>query len=374
MPGVKVVVTNQQTGLTRETATSERRHLYRSAAARRRLPGDRRTTGLQARGAVRHSVERRSGAAHRPAARDRRRDGDEWRCRRRPRRSTPRRATVGQVITESRSRELPLNGRNFLQLLFLGAGAVETDGEQAAMRQGVGNAISIMGARPTSNNFMIDGTANIDTALGTPAAVLSDRRHPGIQGADRRPTRRNTASAPTRSTSSASRGRTPSTASALSVLPEREARCAELLRSARRRKPKLDQKQPGFYVGGPVWLPFYDGRNKTFFLVNYEATRIERGASAFYTVPTPDQLGGPLQHDDHRPGHRPAVPEQHHPTGRDSRGSRRLAATNGWYPGAQRQCRPGELPGDSHAAAGPGPVHDSHRSGSRQVSGGRSSA
>jgi hypothetical protein len=37
----------------------------------------------------------------------------------------------------------------------------------------VGNAISIMGARPTSNNFMIDGTANIDTAIGTPAAVPS---------------------------------------------------------------------------------------------------------------------------------------------------------------------------------------------------------
>ena len=30
-----------------------------------------------------------------------------------------------------------------------------------------------MGARPTSNNFMIDGTANVDTALGTPAAILS---------------------------------------------------------------------------------------------------------------------------------------------------------------------------------------------------------
>jgi hypothetical protein len=41
------------------------------------------------------------------------------------------------------------------------------------MRQGVGSAISLMGARPTSNNFMIDGTANIDTALGTPAVILS---------------------------------------------------------------------------------------------------------------------------------------------------------------------------------------------------------
>ena len=41
------------------------------------------------------------------------------------------------------------------------------------MRQGAGNAISIMGSRPTSNNFMIDGTSNADTALGTPAAILS---------------------------------------------------------------------------------------------------------------------------------------------------------------------------------------------------------
>ena len=82
-------------------------------------------------------------------------------------------ASIGQNITAKQMTELPLNGRNFLQLLFLGAGAVETGGEQGAMRQGVGNAISIMGARPTSNNYMIDGTANIDTALGTPAAILS---------------------------------------------------------------------------------------------------------------------------------------------------------------------------------------------------------
>jgi hypothetical protein len=82
-------------------------------------------------------------------------------------------ASVGQTITERQVTELPLNGRNFIQLLFLGAGAVEAGGEQGAMRQGVGNAISIMGSRPTSNNFMIDGTSNVDTALGTPAAILS---------------------------------------------------------------------------------------------------------------------------------------------------------------------------------------------------------
>jgi hypothetical protein len=82
-------------------------------------------------------------------------------------------ANIGQTLTDRQIRELPLNGRSFLSLLFLQAGAVETRGEQSWMRQGAGNAISLQGARPTSNNFMIDGTANIDTALGTPAVILS---------------------------------------------------------------------------------------------------------------------------------------------------------------------------------------------------------
>src|SRR5262245_24200988 len=82
-------------------------------------------------------------------------------------------ASMGQVVSQRQVTQLPLNGRNFLQLLFLNGGTVETGGEQGSMRQGAGNAISINGARPTSNNYLLDGTSNTDTALGTPAAVLS---------------------------------------------------------------------------------------------------------------------------------------------------------------------------------------------------------
>ena len=39
-------------------------------------------------------------------------------------------ASIGQVISEKQVTELPLNGRNFIQLLFLGAGAVQAPGEQ----------------------------------------------------------------------------------------------------------------------------------------------------------------------------------------------------------------------------------------------------
>ena len=82
-------------------------------------------------------------------------------------------SSVGHFVSQKQVTQLPLNGRSFLQLLFLGNGAVETNGEQGSMRRDAGNAISINGARPTSNNFLLDGTSNTDTALGTPAVILS---------------------------------------------------------------------------------------------------------------------------------------------------------------------------------------------------------
>ena len=45
-------------------------------------------------------------------------------------------AAIGQVVSQKQVAELPLNGRNFMQLLLLGAGAVTVGGEQGTMRQG----------------------------------------------------------------------------------------------------------------------------------------------------------------------------------------------------------------------------------------------
>src|SRR5215472_17442825 len=82
-------------------------------------------------------------------------------------------AAVSQIVTQKQVEQLPLNGRNLVSLLFSGAGAVQTNGEQGQMRQGEGNAISINGGRPTSNNYTLDGLINTDTALNTPAVILS---------------------------------------------------------------------------------------------------------------------------------------------------------------------------------------------------------
>src|SRR5262249_11663972 len=82
-------------------------------------------------------------------------------------------ASMGQIVSQKHVTQLPLNGRDFVSLLLRNGGRVEGAGEQGAMRQGAGNAISINGARPTSNNYLLDGTSNTDPALGSPSAILS---------------------------------------------------------------------------------------------------------------------------------------------------------------------------------------------------------
>ena len=55
------------------------------------------------------------------------------------------------------------------------------------------------------------------------------------------------------------------------------------------------QNQFGVNLGGPVYIPkVYDGRNKTFFFVNYEGFRLRQGESFTETVPTAQERGGDL--------------------------------------------------------------------------------
>ena len=157
---------------------------------------------------------------------------------------------------------------------------------RAAMRQGAGNAISIMGSRPTSNNFMIDGTSNVDTALGTPAAILS------VDAIQEFKEQTTTYSAEygfsANQINLVSKSGTNTFHGTVFGFMRNEAFDARnFFDSPTRTSRKLDQKQFGGVVGGPIVAS-----NKTFFLFNYEGTRIKRGSSTFSTVPTPDKLAG----------------------------------------------------------------------------------
>lgn len=202
-------------------------------------------------------------------------------------------AAVGHTVSQRQVVDLPLNGRNFLQLLFLGNGAVETSGEQGVMRQDAGNAISINGARPTSNNYLLDGTSNTDTALGTPAAILS------VDAIQEFKEQTTTYSAEygfsANQINIVSKTGTNDLHGSVFWFGRNDALDANSFFNnfAGRAKNKLRQNQFGFVAGGPVYIPkAYDGHNKTFWLVNYEERRTRRGFQDFQFVPTPDQLAG----------------------------------------------------------------------------------
>jgi hypothetical protein len=81
-------------------------------------------------------------------------------------------ATVGTVIENKRIVELPLNGRNYLQLVSLSPNVSYgfTNAGQAGSRQGGSRSeqnISVAGQRSYFNNFTLDGVNNTDPNFNT---------------------------------------------------------------------------------------------------------------------------------------------------------------------------------------------------------------
>jgi hypothetical protein len=80
-------------------------------------------------------------------------------------------SSLGTIETERRISELPLNGRNFIQLAYLGPGA---NGGQTGSNVSGGvfeneradEAISVNGLRVSNNNFLLNGVDNNEFGLG----------------------------------------------------------------------------------------------------------------------------------------------------------------------------------------------------------------
>ena len=80
-----------------------------------------------------------------------------------------RSGALKSAIGSRRIRELPLNGRNPLELQYLIAGIAWT----TALGQAQNRGVSINGSRPNTNNYTLDGGDNHDPYFNTPAVFPS---------------------------------------------------------------------------------------------------------------------------------------------------------------------------------------------------------
>lgn len=214
---------------------------------------------------------------------------------------------LSQLVSGRQVENLPLNGRNFMQLLLVTPGAVTVGGEQGTMRQGVGNAVSVNGGRPAGNNYTLDGLTNTDESLVTPAVILSQDAIQEFQ------VQSGTYSAEYGFSVSqiniVSKGGTNQLHGSFFEFNRNDAYDAKPFPTATNyttgvptSNPVLRQNQFGFVMHGPVYLPkVYDGHNKTFWMANYEGWRITNGRTLNNMVPNPAMLTGNFADETYAP-------------------------------------------------------------------------
>jgi hypothetical protein len=191
-------------------------------------------------------------------------------------------ADVGQVISQRQIVELPLNGRNFMQLTALTNGVI-----LAGTTESGGPNFLSEGGRPTQNSFLVDGVESRiqrEGGYGLNLSVEAIDEFKVMQNSFSAEYGRGTTivNAAIRSGGNAYRG------SVFEFLRNEklDARNAFDLTSTRR--PPLRFNQFGAAVGGPI------KRDKLFFFANYEGQRVRRGSTLFGNVPTPAMLSGNL--------------------------------------------------------------------------------
>jgi hypothetical protein len=208
-------------------------------------------------------------------------------------------ATVGQVIENQRITTLPLNGRDFMQLISLSANVTSGFGApgQATLREGGSRAseqYAIMGLRSTSNYYTLDGIDNTDVDFNLiimqPSidAVQEFKVQTGVYPAEfgREAAQINVL---TNSGTNQFHG----TAYEFLRNDVVDAQQYNFNGGAAPAKNPFRWNQYGYTLGGPVLVPkVFNGRNRLFFMTNFEGYNIRQSTNALFTVPTKPMRGG----------------------------------------------------------------------------------
>jgi len=204
---------------------------------------------------------------------------------------------LGTVIENQRILDLPLNGRNYLQLAALAPGATTAARPSfvAGLRQGGTRSqfsLSVSGQRLFFNRYLLDGLENTSPNwqsyifLPSLDALLEFKVESGITPAEY------------------GKNLNQINVTSKSGSNELHATAWEFVRNAyfdarnffdprTGPQPPFKRNQFGFTLGGPVLIPkLINGKNRLFFMVNYEGLRERKALVQPATVPPSAWIAG----------------------------------------------------------------------------------
>ncbi len=194
-------------------------------------------------------------------------------------------AAQGQVIDNQKVVDLPLNGRDYIQLALLSAGA-----NQAAPGARTGG-FSGSGMRSTQNNYLLDGVDNNSAQIAYQGRQ-GEAVKPNVDAIQEFKVMTNSFSAEYgRATGaivnvSLKSGTNDVHGTAFEFLRNEKLDAKNFFDLPKDPKPPFKRNQYGFSLGGPVI------KNKTFFFGDYEASRIRESRTVNNTIPTRAMVGG----------------------------------------------------------------------------------
>jgi hypothetical protein len=207
-------------------------------------------------------------------------------------------ATVGSVIENRRIVDLPLNGRNFLQLVSLSPNvsfAFSSDSTATARLGGTRATenIAVAGQRSEFNYFTLDGVNNTDITFNSyiflPSidAIQEFKVQTGVFPAE--------FGRATGQVNVSSKSGTNAYHGTLFEFLRNSSVDATNYSFTAVHPPtsELRQNQFGFTLGGPILIPkIFNGKNRLFFMANYEGLRENQGVNQVGTVPSVAQRSG----------------------------------------------------------------------------------
>ncbi|WP_263384894.1 TonB-dependent receptor [Granulicella arctica] len=196
-------------------------------------------------------------------------------------------AVVSSTVTAKAVQDLPLNGRNFVQLVQLVPGANEgpgnglTSGGRPDDRRNT-SGFSVNGQDDTLNNYVIDGIDDNERVIGTIGVK------PNVEGIQEITVQTNSYSAEAGRTAGGvvnivTRSGTNQFHGTAYEFFRNDIFDARNVFQTTGSKPELRQNQFGASVGGPVF------KDRTFFFGDYEGYRQVAGVTYNSTVPTIDE-------------------------------------------------------------------------------------